>query len=76
MCIAEGAKLPQETESVLSLLVDSFSVAFQIQSVVQVNTQVSVVHDERHTHLKTQGYTQESRIESTLTSVFSTAEQR
>ena len=38
-----GPWLPQEVQSALSLLVESFSVAFPFHVVVQVNTQVSVV---------------------------------
>ncbi|MEQ2221619.1 hypothetical protein ILYODFUR_017651 [Ilyodon furcidens] len=34
----EGPKLPQEVQSALSLLLDGFTVASPLQSVVQVNT--------------------------------------
>ena len=48
----EGPKLPQEVESALSLPVDSLSVTFPVQSVVKVNTQVSVAL--HHLHLFSQ----------------------
>ena len=44
----EGPKLPQEAKFVLSLLVDNLGVAFHVQSVVQVDTQVSVVLHHLH----------------------------
>ena len=48
----EGPTLPQEVESALSLPVDSLSVTFPVQSVVKVNTQVSIVL--HHLHLFSQ----------------------
>ena len=45
-------RLTQEVESALSLPVDSLSVTFPVQSVVKVNTQVSVAL--HHLHLFSQ----------------------
>ncbi|MEQ2256558.1 hypothetical protein ILYODFUR_025383 [Ilyodon furcidens] len=43
-----GCKLPQEEHSALSLLVDSFTVASPLSSVVQVNTEVFILLHHLH----------------------------
>lgn len=40
---AEGSELPQEVEPAVVLLKNSFCVSFPVESVLQVNTQVSVI---------------------------------
>ncbi|MEQ2300545.1 hypothetical protein AMECASPLE_026803 [Ameca splendens] len=44
----EGPKLLQEVQSALSLLVDGFTVATPLQSVVQVNTEVFILLHHLH----------------------------
>ncbi|MED6240122.1 hypothetical protein ATANTOWER_016364 [Ataeniobius toweri] len=44
----EGPKLPQEVQSALFLLLDGYTVASPLQSVVQVNTEVFILLHHLH----------------------------
>ncbi|MEQ2219876.1 hypothetical protein XENOCAPTIV_026638 [Xenoophorus captivus] len=44
----KGPKLSQEVQSALSLLVDGFTVASPLQSVVQVNTEIFILLHHLH----------------------------